>query len=98
MTNAFSYTAHSSINGMVLVKGVELILFNMAQNFVKSFFFLQKLHAQNGFFDCKIFSKHIITVYHGELNLFLSVSLKKKKNTTLVKNSKFFSVFEEMHP
>lgn len=73
MTNAFSYTAHSTINGRVLVRGVELILINMMQNFVKSFL-LQKLCAQTGFLDYKICSKHIITIYHDELNLFLSVS------------------------
>lgn len=73
MTNAFSYTAHSTINGRVLVRGVELILINMMQNFVKSFL-LQKLCAQTGFLDYKICSKHIITIYHDELNFFLSVS------------------------
>lgn len=92
MTNAFSYTAHSSINGKVLVNGVELILFNMIQNFVKGFL-LQKLCAQTGFLDYNIFSNHIITIYHDELNLFMSGSKKKKKKYYPGKKSQVFLHF-----
>lgn len=87
LTNAFSYAAHGSIKGRALVKGVEFILLNDTE----LVFYKGYVHRLASL----IFSKH--TTKHDELNLFLSVSTKSRYYGW-GKRSKFFSIFEEMHP